>query len=179
MTERHGGDYVTQLQLRTALEPLAEFRERLYASIDQLQSGQATISDKLSALVIQVTVANGRTGKIETTLSSACSRMEEIEDIATAAKTEAAAAHTAAESVQLRGCHQMSNHVRTMSSLARAGALVDDEEPGGGLATLEPSWPRLRKHGPRVAAGGGLVALGAALPHLLEWAQWLASLIHP
>jgi len=164
--------FVTRPELATALAPLAEIRGRLWTDLDRLHAGQEHMHTELRALVIQVTAANGRTGEIEATLQGACERLGEIGQIAQAAQAEATAGHADALWVKEHGCAKLESHEDAVVQLVEAGVLPE----GRVLAMDESRFPRLRKHAPKAAVGGGLVALGALLPHLLEWVKWLVGL---
>jgi len=181
MPDHDMSQYVTRTELAGHLAPLAEIRTMLRDDIRELHEGQAgldvgqrEITTELRALVVQTTKANGRVGKLESTMQDACGRIGQIESLAFGAKTEATAAHAIAQKIRDEGCAKLEGHEDAITQLVSVGIL-----PEGRLIRADESRLNalLRTRKGKAAAGGGLVALGALLPTLLEWVKWLVSLV--
>lgn len=149
--------YVTRSEFVTSMKPMEEIRERLWVEIDRLHASQTTMLQTLTEVRDQVKLSNGRTAKLE-------ERFEVVE-------SEIVEARDAAVDTKLNGCDQLHRHHDQLSTLAQVGVV-------GGAEGFAPT--SLRRHAPKVAAGGGLVGLGLLLPHVWEmldtlW-HWVRSL---
>ena len=160
---------LSQYVTRAELLPLAEIRTMLRDDIRALHEGQVRLGDQIAdmntSICDRMDEANGRTGKLEKQLDKT--------------EVEAEAAAGLAAKILRDGCHQIEKHEGAVETLTAVGALL----PHGEVARVEFSDERpvlaLVKRHPKktVAVGGGmLVGLGALLPHLIEFANWVAHL---
>ena len=159
--------YVTRTELAGQLSPLVEIRTMLRDDNKALRAGQDALSEQLRDTKDEITarmdVANGRTAKLEGEVLLTRADVN-------AAKLELKDIDTTAKDIYLHGCQQMPSHARTLTALAHVGALsgeVVDDSPVAGFT---------KRNAKRGLLGGALVGLGAALPHLWAFINWVGGL---
>ena len=147
------GEFVTRAELAGRLEPLAEIRVMLREDMARLHTGQLNLYARVEEMDERITsrqdVQNGRMGKAENAVTSATEQVR--------------AAQATVTHIDQHGCQNLGAHRTVLGALEAAG-----------MSPAAASWRPTPK---QAAAGGGLVALGALLPTLLEWVKWLVSLV--